>query len=91
MTIGTLDLASAVEAGIAEFEKRTRRRMLASATHGQDRGSMYGGAQAFHVLHYAFDLASLHLRLDPAWRRLPAAGRASPSAVTARAVGWRLR
>jgi hypothetical protein len=33
---------------------------------GQHRGSMYGGAQAFHVLHYGFDLAELYLRLDPA-------------------------
>ena len=33
---------------------------------GQHRGSMYGGAQAFHVLHYGFDLAALFLRLDPA-------------------------
>ncbi|HEX9050538.1 MAG TPA: glycoside hydrolase family 57 protein, partial [Anaeromyxobacter sp.] len=33
---------------------------------GQHRGSMYGGAQAFHALHYGFDLAALYLRLDPA-------------------------
>jgi alpha-amylase/alpha-mannosidase (GH57 family) len=33
---------------------------------GQHRGSMYGGAQAFEVLHYAFDLDALYLRLDPA-------------------------
>jgi alpha-amylase/alpha-mannosidase (GH57 family) len=33
---------------------------------GQHRGSMYGGAQAFHVLHFGFDLAALYLRLDPA-------------------------
>jgi alpha-amylase/alpha-mannosidase (GH57 family) len=33
---------------------------------GQHRGSMYGGAQAFHVLHFGFDLGALHLRLDPA-------------------------
>jgi len=33
---------------------------------GQHRGSMYGGAQAFHVLQYGFDLQALHLRLDPA-------------------------
>jgi len=33
---------------------------------GQHRGSMYGGAQAFHVLHYGFDLSALYLRLDPA-------------------------
>jgi alpha-amylase/alpha-mannosidase (GH57 family) len=33
---------------------------------GQPRGSMYGGAQAFQVLRFAFDLAALHLRLDPA-------------------------
>ena len=33
---------------------------------GQSRGSMFGGAQAFHVLRFGFDLASLHLRLDPA-------------------------
>jgi hypothetical protein len=33
---------------------------------GQHRGSMYGGAQAFRVLHYAFDLSALYLRLDPA-------------------------
>ncbi|HEY6101245.1 MAG TPA: glycoside hydrolase, partial [Anaeromyxobacter sp.] len=32
---------------------------------GQHRGSMYGGAQAFHVLHYGFDLDALYLRLDP--------------------------
>jgi alpha-amylase/alpha-mannosidase (GH57 family) len=33
---------------------------------GQHRGSMYGGAQAFQVLHYGFDLGALYLRLDPA-------------------------
>ncbi|GAO03388.1 glycoside hydrolase family 57 protein [Anaeromyxobacter sp. PSR-1] len=33
---------------------------------GQHRGSMYGGAQAFHVLRFGFDLAALYLRLDPA-------------------------
>ena len=33
---------------------------------GQHRGSMYGGAQAFHVLHYGFDLEAFYLRLDPA-------------------------
>jgi alpha-amylase/alpha-mannosidase (GH57 family) len=33
---------------------------------GQHRGSMYGGAQAFNVLRYAFDLGALYLRLDPA-------------------------
>ncbi len=33
---------------------------------GQHRGSMYGGAQSFNVLRYGFDVASLHLRLDPA-------------------------
>ena len=33
---------------------------------GQHRGSMYGGAQAFHVLQYGFDLQALYLRLDPA-------------------------
>jgi alpha-amylase/alpha-mannosidase (GH57 family) len=33
---------------------------------GQHRGSMYGGAQAFRVLHYGFDLETLYLRLDPA-------------------------
>jgi hypothetical protein len=27
---------------------------------------MYGGAQAFSVLHYGFDLSALYLRLDPA-------------------------
>ena len=27
---------------------------------------MYGGAQAFHALHYGFDLEALYLRLDPA-------------------------
>jgi hypothetical protein len=27
---------------------------------------MYGGAQAFAVLHYGFDLKALYLRLDPA-------------------------
>jgi len=33
---------------------------------GQHRGSMYGGAQAFHLLQYGFDLGALYLRLDPA-------------------------
>jgi len=33
---------------------------------GQHRGSMFGGAQGFHVLHYGFDLDALYLRLDPA-------------------------
>ncbi len=33
---------------------------------GQARGSMYGGAQAFHLLRFGFDLSALHLRLDPA-------------------------
>jgi alpha-amylase/alpha-mannosidase (GH57 family) len=33
---------------------------------GQHRGSMYGGAQAFHVLHYGFDLEAFYVRLDPA-------------------------
>jgi len=33
---------------------------------GQHRGSMYGGAQAFHILRFGFDLAALYLRLDPA-------------------------
>jgi hypothetical protein len=33
---------------------------------GQTRGSMYGGAQAFHVLRFGYDLEALHLRLDPA-------------------------
>jgi alpha-amylase/alpha-mannosidase (GH57 family) len=33
---------------------------------GQHRGSMYGGAQAFTVLRYGFDVDALHLRLDPA-------------------------
>lgn len=33
---------------------------------GQPRGSMYGGAQAFASLRFAFDLEALHLRLDPA-------------------------
>jgi hypothetical protein len=33
---------------------------------GQHRGSMYGGAQAFCVLHFGFDLEGLYLRLDPA-------------------------
>jgi alpha-amylase/alpha-mannosidase (GH57 family) len=32
---------------------------------GQHRGSMYGGAQAFHALHYGFDLESFYVRLDP--------------------------
>ncbi len=32
---------------------------------GQHRGSMYGGAQAFHIMHYGFDLDALYLRLDP--------------------------
>jgi hypothetical protein len=33
---------------------------------GQHRGSMFGGAQGFHALHYGFDLDALYLRLDPA-------------------------
>ncbi|MGC4001224.1 MAG: glycoside hydrolase family 57 protein [Anaeromyxobacter sp.] len=33
---------------------------------GQHRGSMFGGAQAFHVLRYGFDLDALYVRLDPA-------------------------
>ncbi len=33
---------------------------------GQPRGSMYGGAQAFGLLRFGFDLDALHLRLDPA-------------------------
>jgi alpha-amylase/alpha-mannosidase (GH57 family) len=33
---------------------------------GQHRGSMYGGAQAFRLLHFGYDLSSLFLRLDPA-------------------------
>jgi alpha-amylase/alpha-mannosidase (GH57 family) len=33
---------------------------------GQHRGSMFGGAQGFHVLCYGFDLEALVLRLDPA-------------------------
>ncbi|BDG09293.1 glycoside hydrolase family 57 protein [Anaeromyxobacter paludicola] len=33
---------------------------------GQHRGSMFGGAQAFNVLHFGFDLGRLYLRLDPA-------------------------
>ncbi|MFO0582166.1 MAG: glycoside hydrolase family 57 protein [Anaeromyxobacter sp.] len=33
---------------------------------GQHRGSMYGAAQGFNVLRYAFDLEQLYLRLDPA-------------------------
>ncbi|MBK9516015.1 MAG: glycoside hydrolase [Anaeromyxobacter sp.] len=33
---------------------------------GQTRGSMYGGAQAFALLRFGFDLSALHLRLDPA-------------------------
>ena len=33
---------------------------------GQHLGSMYGAAQAFHVLRYGFDLEALYLRLDPA-------------------------
>jgi alpha-amylase/alpha-mannosidase (GH57 family) len=32
----------------------------------QQRGSMYGAAQAFGQLHYGFDLRTLYLRLDPA-------------------------
>jgi alpha-amylase/alpha-mannosidase (GH57 family) len=49
---------------------------------GQHRGSMYGGAQAFHVLQYGFDLAALYLRLDPA--ESPA--RAAEVATTLRVV-----
>jgi alpha-amylase/alpha-mannosidase (GH57 family) len=33
---------------------------------GQARGSMYGGAQAFHLFRFGFDLTALHLRMDPA-------------------------
>jgi alpha-amylase/alpha-mannosidase (GH57 family) len=32
---------------------------------GQHRGSMYGAAQAFHVLRFGFDLDAFYLRLDP--------------------------
>jgi hypothetical protein len=49
---------------------------------GQHRGSMYGGAQAFHVLHFAFDPASLYLRLDPA----ESAARAAAAATHVRVV-----
>ncbi len=33
---------------------------------GQHRGSMFGAAQAFHVVYYGFDLENVYLRLDPA-------------------------
>jgi alpha-amylase/alpha-mannosidase (GH57 family) len=44
---------------------------------GQHRGSMYGGAQAFNVLRYGFDLEALYLRLDPAESPIRAAEVAS--------------
>jgi alpha-amylase/alpha-mannosidase (GH57 family) len=49
---------------------------------GQHRGSMYGSAQAFQVLRYAFDLSALYLRLDPA----ESAARAAEVATTVRLV-----
>ncbi|HEY6003355.1 MAG TPA: glycoside hydrolase family 57 protein [Anaeromyxobacter sp.] len=49
---------------------------------GQHRGSMYGGAQAFRVLYYGFDLESLYLRLDPA----ESAARAAELATAVRVV-----
>ncbi len=49
---------------------------------GQHRGSMYGGAQVFHVLHYGFDLETLYLRLDPA----ESAARAAELATRVRVV-----
>jgi hypothetical protein len=49
---------------------------------GQHRGSMYGAAQAFQVLRYAFDLSALYLRLDPAG----SAARAAEVATAIRVV-----
>ncbi len=49
---------------------------------GQHRGSMYGGAQAFNVLHFGFDLGALYLRLDPA----ESAARAAEVATQVRVV-----
>jgi hypothetical protein len=49
---------------------------------GQHRGSMYGAAQAFQVLRYAFDLSALYLRLDPA----ESAARAAEVATSIRVV-----
>jgi hypothetical protein len=43
---------------------------------------MYGGAQAFHLLRYAFDLSALYLRLDPA----ESAARAAEVATCVRVV-----
>jgi alpha-amylase/alpha-mannosidase (GH57 family) len=49
---------------------------------GQHRGSMYGGAQVFGLLHYGFDLGALHLRLDPAESAARAAELSSRVRVT---------
>jgi alpha-amylase/alpha-mannosidase (GH57 family) len=49
---------------------------------GQLRGAMFAGAQAFGELHYGFDLANLHLRLDPADSAARAAEVASGVRVT---------
>jgi hypothetical protein len=49
---------------------------------GQPRGSMYGGVQAFQLLHYGFDLETLYLRLDPA----ESAARAAELATQVRVI-----
>ncbi len=57
----------------------------------QLRGAMYGGAQAFGVLHYGFDLEHLYLRLDPAESPARAAEVAAQVRVSLRAggrLGW---
>jgi alpha-amylase/alpha-mannosidase (GH57 family) len=53
----------------------------------QLRGAMYGGAQAFGVLHYGFDLEHLYLRLDPAESPARTAELATQVRVSLRAAG----
>jgi len=54
---------------------------------GQQRSSMYGGAQVFALLHYGFDLQTLYLRLDPAESPARAAELAARVRVTLLADG----
>ncbi len=57
---------------------------------GQHRGSMYGGAQGFNVLHFGFDLEALYLRLDPAESPARAAEVASHVRVALLAPGGQI-
>ena len=59
---------------------------------GQPRGSMYGGAHAFGLLRFGFDLGALHLRLDPGRvvaRGPPRWGTSCASSWSAAAGRWR--